>query len=247
MIRYANFYAIGEPQFVFEALQDLRWKCAMADEYSAFLKNSTWQLVPATAASNVIDYRWVFKVKRNADGSLDRYKAQLVTKGFKQHYGIDYEDTFSPVVKPVTICLVLSIAVSCNWTLRQLDVHNAFLHGILEEDVYMKLPPGFYDSSHPDYVCKLDKAIYGLKQDPRAWYSHLSTKLINLEFHASKANTSLFIYRRGKVQIFLLIYVDDIIIASSLDQAVTALHNDLRANFALKDLGPLHYFFGHRD
>jgi hypothetical protein len=91
----------------------------------------------------------------------------------------------------------------------------------------MKQSPGFYDSSHPDYVCKLDKAIYGLKQDPRAWYSHLSTKLINLGFHASKANTSLFIYHRGKVQIFLLIYVDNIIIACSSDQAVTALRNDL--------------------
>jgi hypothetical protein len=120
--------------------------------------------VPPTVASNVIDYRWVFKVKHNVDGSLDRYKARLVTKGFKQCYGIDYEDTVSPVVKPTTIHLILSIAVSHNWTLHQLDVHNTFLHGVLEEDVYMKQPPGFYYSSHPDYVCKLDKAIYGLKQ-----------------------------------------------------------------------------------
>jgi hypothetical protein len=168
----------------------------------------------------------------------------LVAKGFKHRYVIDYEDTFSPVVKPAIICLVLSIVVSCNWTLHWLDVQNVFLLGVLEEDIYMKQPPEFYDSSHPDYVCKLDKVIYGLKHAPRAWYSRLSTKLINLGFHASKADMSLFIYHQGKVQIFLLIYVDDIIVTSSLDQAVSTLLNNLRVNFALKDLGQLHYFLG---
>jgi hypothetical protein len=177
------------------------------------------------------------------DGFVDHYKARLVDKGFKQHYGIDYEDTFSPVVKPATIRLVLSVAISHNWKLRQLNVHNAFLHGVLEEDIYMKQPPGFCDSSHPDYVCKLDKAIYGLKQAPRAWYSRLSAKLIHLGFHASKADSLSFSIIGGSCK-SLLIYVDDIIVASSLDQVVTTLLNDLRADFALKDLSPLHYFLG---
>jgi hypothetical protein len=107
-------------------------------------------------------------VKRKADGTTDRHKACFMAKGFKQRYVIDYEDTFSPVVKAVTIQLVLSIGVSRNWSLRQLDVQNVFLHGVLEEDVYMKQPPDFHDDSHPGYVCKLDKALYGLKQAPRA-------------------------------------------------------------------------------
>jgi hypothetical protein len=175
-------------------------------------------------------------VKRKADGTIDRHKARLVAKVFKQCYDIDYEDTFSPVVKAATIQLVLSVVVSRNWSLRQLD--------ILEEEVYMKQPPGFHDASHPGYVCKLDKALYGLKQAPRAWYSRLSAKLVQLGFHASKADTSLFMYRRAKVQMYLLIYVDDIIVTTSTDAAIEALLNDLRSEFALKDLDPLNYFLG---
>jgi len=109
---------------------------------------------------------------------------------------LDYEDTFSPVVKAATIRLVLSLAVSNQWTIRQLDVQNAFLHGVLEEDVYMKQPPGYEDSQFPGYVCKLDKSLYGLKQAPRAWYSRLSNKLQDLGFQASKANTSLFFFKK---------------------------------------------------
>ena len=115
------------------------------------------------------------------------------------------------MVKIATVRLVLSLAVARGWCLRQLDVQNAFLHGILEEEVYMKQPPGFEDSNSSHLVCKLDKAIYGLKQAPRAWYSRLSTKLINLGFKASKSDTSLFIYQEGAVSIYMLIYVDDIV------------------------------------
>jgi hypothetical protein len=119
-----------------------------------------------------------------------------------------------------------------------------FLHGILEEDVYMKQPPGYKNKLLPCYICKLDKAIYGLKQAPRAWYSRLSEKLLQLGFHASKTDTSLFFYNKGDVTIFLLVYVDDIIVTSSSQEAVSALLQDLRAEFALKDLEPLHYFLG---
>jgi hypothetical protein len=166
-------------------------------------------------------------MKCKTDGTIDRHKACLVPKRFKQRYVIDYEDTFSPVVKAVTIRLVLFIVVSRNWSLRQLDVQNAFMHGVLKDEVYMKQPPIFHDASHPEYVCKLNKALYGLKQAPRASYSRLGAKLVQLGFHASKADTSLFMYRRAKVQMYLLIYVDDIIVASSTDAAVEALLNDL--------------------
>ena len=187
----------------------------MDEEYLALIKNQTWHLVPPERGRNVIDYKWVYKVKRKADGSIDRYKARLVAKGFKQRYGIDYDDTFSPVVKATTIRIILSVAISKGWCLRQLDMKNTFLHGVLEEDVYMKQPPGYGEKNVPHYVCKLDKALYGLKQAPRAWYSRLSGKLQQLGFHASKADTSLFFYNKGKITIYLLVYVDDIIVASS--------------------------------
>jgi hypothetical protein len=125
-----------------------------------------------------------------------------------------------------------------------LDVKNAFLHGILEEEVYMKQPPGFVNRDLTSHHYKLDKALYGLKQAPHAWYSRLSDKLQSLGFQPSQADISLFYYRKGSVVIFLLVYVDDIIVASSSSAAVTTLLHDLQGDFALKDLGPLHYFLG---
>lgn len=216
-----------EPSSVEEALQDQKWASAMENEHQALLRNKTWHLVPRPKGRNVIGCKWVYKVKRKADGTIDRYKARLVAKGFKQRYGIDYEDTFSPVVKAATIRLILSVAVSRNWPLWQLDVQNAFLHGYLEEEVYMQQPPGYEDMSHPNYVCKLDKALYGLKQAPRAWYARLCKRLQELGFLPSKADTSLFYYSRGEYTIYILVYVDDIIVASSSPKATAALLKDL--------------------
>jgi hypothetical protein len=168
----------------------------------------------------------------------------LVAKGFKQRYGIDYEDTFSPVIKATTIRIMLSISVSKGWSLQQLDVQNVFLHGVLEEEVYMRQPPGYEDKCNSDYVCKLDKAIYGLKQAPRAWYSRLSSKLHALGFVPSKGDTSLFFLSNKQVTMFVLIYVDDIIVASSCQETTNHLLNNLEKDFALKDMGDLHYFLG---
>jgi hypothetical protein len=138
------------------------------------------------------------------------------------------------------------LAVARGWCLRQLDVQNAFLHGVLEEEeVYMKQPPGFENSKHPQLVCKLDKAIYGLKQAPKAWYSRLSSKLIDLGFRASKSDTSLFIYRKNGVVIYMLIYVDDIIVTASSKEAVAALLQDLKKEFALKGSWRLALFSWH--
>jgi hypothetical protein len=127
----------------------------MADEFSALRKTGTWILVPRPPGVNIVGNKWIFKTKHRLDGSIDKHKARLVTRGFTQKHGIDYGDTFSPVVKPATVRLVLSLAVSRGWTLRQIDVSNAFLHGFLAETVYMQQPPGFEDAQYPSHVCKL--------------------------------------------------------------------------------------------
>ena len=129
--------SVDEPSTLGEALSDRNWVTAMDSEHQALLRNKTWHPVPPPEGKNIIGYKWVYKIKRKADGTIDRYKARLVAKGYKQRYGIDYEDTFSTVVKAATIRLILSIAVSRGWSLRQLDVQNVFLHGVLEEEVYM--------------------------------------------------------------------------------------------------------------
>jgi histone deacetylase 1/2 len=236
--------AISEPRDFLDALNTRHWKDAMDNEYCALLKNKTWTLVPPRSGINVIDSKWVFKVKKNSDGTIERYKARLVAKGFRQRYGQDYEDTFSPVIKPTTIRILLPLAVSRGWHLRQLDIQNAFLNGVLEEEVYMRQPPGFEDPTLPGYLCHLQKAIYGLKQAPRAWHARLSSVLGSLGFRASTADTSLFILSKPSLTMFLLVYVDDIIVVSSSSSASDKLIREMSSSFAVKDLGTLHYFLG---
>jgi hypothetical protein len=216
----------------------------MADEVAALHHTRTWVLVPRPPGVNIVGCKWIFKTKQRPDGSIDKHKARLVARGFTQRHGIDYGDTFSPVVKPATVRLVLSLAVSRGWSLRQIDVSNAFLHGFLSEDVYMHQPPGFEDERYPSYVCKLQRALYGLKQSPRAWYARLSALLADLGFVSSKADTSLFTFSRDGVQVYMLVYVDDIVIAGSTPGAVNSLVRALSASFPIKDLGALEYFLG---
>ncbi|XP_044326125.1 uncharacterized protein [Triticum aestivum] len=216
----------------------------MSEEFAALRHTNTWVLVPRPPGVNIVSCKWIFKTKHHMDGSIDKHKARLVARGFTQQHGIDYGDTFSPVVKPTTVRLVLSLAVSRGWILRQIDVSNAFLHGFLAEDVYMQQPPGFEDATYPSHVCKLQRSIYGLKQSPRAWYARLSQRLSQLGFVASRSDASLFIFSQGKIQIYMLVKVDDIVIAGSTPAVVDRLVQSLFASFPIKDLGRLEYFLG---
>jgi hypothetical protein len=154
------------PRSVRDALADPNWRRAMEEEHTALLENHTWDLVPRPAHANIVTGKWIFKYKFHADGSLDRYKARWVLRGFTQRPGVDYDETFSPVVKPTTVRTVLTLAHSRDWPIHQLDVKNAFLHGTLSETVYCSQPVGFTDSALPDHVCRLNKSLYGLKQAP---------------------------------------------------------------------------------
>lgn len=180
----------------------------------------------------------------NSDGSIDRYKARLIAKGFHQRLGCDYTETFNPVVKPVTIRIVLTLTVRQGWSLRQLDINNAFLQGKLKEEVFMLQPPEFINKNFPDHICRLKKALYGLKQAPCAWYTELRVFLLSLGFVNSTSDASLFIHHKPGVTLYLLVYVDDIIVAGSSPAEVSTLIGTLSARFSLKDLECLNYFLG---
>ncbi|KAK1613636.1 hypothetical protein QYE76_019153 [Lolium multiflorum] len=227
-----------------QAMQDPQWRASMSAEYQALIDNNTWSLVPRPLRANVVTGKWIFLQKFHSDGTLARNKARWVVRGYSQRPGIDYEETFSPVVKPATIRLVLHIAVSGSWPIRQLDVKNAFLHGSLEEVVYCQQPPGFVDASRPDHVCRLHKSLYGLKQAPRAWYHRFASYIATLGFVASATDTSLFVLHSAADTAYLLLYVDDIIVTASSASFLEGLLARLHSEFAMIDLGDLHYFLG---
>ncbi|KAM2776095.1 hypothetical protein PS2_008609 [Malus domestica] len=215
----------------------------MQHEFNALLSTSTWTLVPPSSYQNLVGCKWVFRIKKNHDGSIERYKARLVAKGFHQNEGLDYTKTFSPVAKPVAIRLLLSFVVQFNWFLNQLDISNAFLHGDLKEDVFMIQPPSFQDLSKPHHVCKLRKSLYGLKQAPRAWFDKLFQALQSLGFSQSSSDASLFVVQ-ALTLVIVLVYVDDILVSGSDSHIFNQFIAKLSIIFPVKDLGPLHYFLG---
>lgn len=233
-----------EPSIVAQALSIPHWRNAMTNEFTALQRHDTWELVPPPPNANIIGCKWVFRIKRNPDGSIEKYKARLVAKGFHQRPGVDFKETFSPVIKPATIRTVLTLAVFSGWSIRQLDVSNAFLHGHLDILVYMTQPPGFKDPSSPLHVCLLRRSLYGLRQAPRAWYDSLCGALESFGLARSKADSSLFTYHHASDCLYVLAYVDDLIVTGSSSSLIAFLTHHLRASFALKDLGPFSYFLG---
>jgi len=174
-----------EHKSVEQALADSKWFNAMQQEYEALMNNKTWDLVSLPPNRKAVGFKWVFRVKESADGTVNKYKARLVAKGFHQVAGSNFNETFSPVIIPVTVRLILTLALTNKWELFQLDVNNAFLNGFLEETIYMQQPPGF-ENPNTSLVCKLNKALYGLKQAPRQWFDRLKSTLLHLGFFASK-------------------------------------------------------------
>ncbi|KAJ0490450.1 putative RNA-directed DNA polymerase [Helianthus annuus] len=228
----------NEPKHYNQAVQDVKWREAMQREIKALEENNTWTLAELPKGKRAIDSKWVYKIKYKPNGEIERYKARLVAKGFTQMEGIDFHETFAPVAKLVTVRTLLTIAVKQGWHIHQLDVNNAFLHGDLHEDVYMKIPQGFA-KPNDNRVCKLQKSLYGLKQASRNWYQKFTSSLLEKGFKQTGADHSLFVFKEKDVFIGTLIYVDDVIIVGNDLNRIQETKSFLDKKFSIKDLGPL--------
>jgi hypothetical protein len=184
------------PSSVRAAIHDLNWFTTMQSKYSALISNGTWTLILKPQGAHIVSGKWVFKQKFNP-GSLDKHKSGWVVRGFSQCSGIDFLETFTPIVKSATIRTVLMLNALCRWPVKQLDVSNAFLHGQLQENVFCQQPVGFVDPQHPDAVCLLPKSLYGLKQAPRAWFTRFEAFITkSMGFIATRSDPSLFVLQQ---------------------------------------------------
>ena len=250
---------IEDPTNFNSAVQSEKWVKAMNEELGALERNNTWKLTTLPANKRAIGCKWLFKTKFHPDGTVEREKARLVVLGNRQQKGIDYEQTFAPVAKLTTVRSLLAVAALKEWHVCQMDVKNAFLHGHIEEDVYMHMPPGYpgphrkiivgqgaavYKETHPELVCKLEKSLYGLKQAPRQWFAKLSAALKDYGFNQSKADYSLFTKETGSTFVTVLAYVDDLLLAGNDVAAIDSVKNFLATQFYMKDLGDIRYFLG---
>ncbi|GJW33292.1 retrovirus-related pol polyprotein from transposon TNT 1-94 [Tanacetum coccineum] len=202
-------------------------------------QNKTWVLTLLPPDKIPIRSKWVYKIKLNVIGNIDRYKARIFAQGFNQKERVDYKETFAPVAKMVTVRTLLAIAIQQGCHIEQLDINNAFLHGDLNEEVCMKVPQGYAQNLPPNTVCKLTKSIYGLKQANRQWFEKLTTFLIQLGFKQSYVDTSLFTITHKGIQTSLLVYVDDILIVSKDTSFITLIKQHLHTKFSIKDLDVL--------
>ena len=219
-----------------------KWKEAMNDEFESLIKNKTWELVPRPSDQKVIGCRWVYKIKRGVDGSITRHKARLVARGYSQTEGIDYDEVFAPVAHATTIRTLLSFANSNDLEIHQLDVKTAFLHGVLDCDLYMEQPEGYENKEHPDYVCKLNKCLYGLKQSAKCWNELLDKHFTETGYTKADADGCLYIKVESGRFVIMGVYVDDFIPVSNDTEFLKAEKAALAEKFEVVDNGNIEYF-----
>ena len=233
-----------EPQCFEEAIKEEVWREAMDVEMKSIEKNRTWQLVDLPKGKDAIGLKWVYKTKYNEDGSVQKYKARLVAKGYSQQPGVDFNETFAPVVRMETIRTVLALAAQLELQVFQLDVKSAFLNGELEEEVYVKQPQGFEVEGKEGKVYKLHKALYGLKQAPRAWNSKIDAYFLQNGFVKSPSEPSQYVKTRGANFLMVCLYVDDLIYAGTNHDMVQSFKEAMMKEYEMTDLGLMKYFLG---
>jgi hypothetical protein len=232
-----------EPTTFEEAVQKKQWKEAMMEEHESIMKNDVWEIVPRPKEKSVVTSKWVYNIKHATDGSVDKYKARFVDRGFSQKEGEDYDKKFSLVSRYTSIRAIISLATSMGWSLHQMDVKTTFLNGAIKEEVYIEQPQDFEVHSRDTRVCRLNKYLYGLKQAPRAWYAIIDNYLTRLGFSKIHADPNLYYKVVNNAPVILLLYVDDLFLTGEVSLIIQC-KNELASKFDMKYFGLMHYYLG---
>lgn len=231
-----------EPMTYTEAARVREWLEAMIKELESIKKNNTWSLTNLPPGHRPIELKWVFKLKRDADGKVTKYKARLVAKGYIQQRGVDFEEVFAPVARLETIRLLLALAAMEGWTVYHLDVKSAFLNGELLEEVYVSQPDGFVVKGKEHMVYRLKKALYGLRQAPRAWNMRLDKALKDLGFLRCPQEQAVYKLQSSKSILIVGVYVDDLIVTGTSEDQIAKFKKQMQSVFEMSDLGRLTYY-----
>ena len=238
-------FAESDPIAFDEAIKDSKWRKAMDAEIEAIERNHTWELMELPEGEKTVGVKWIYRTKLNEKGEVDKFKARLVAKGYTQKYGIDYSEVFSPVARHDTIRMIISLAAMNEWTVFQLDVKSAFLHGELVEQVFVDQPPGYVKKGSKHMVYKLKRALYGLKQAPRSWYNRIDTYFSKAGFHKSPYEHTLYIKTGEKGNLLIVcLYVDDLIFTGNDEGMFRTFKQSIMKEFEMTDLGKMKYFLG---
>ena len=237
----------GEPQTykeVVNSTESLMWKEAIKSEIESILHNHTWELVNLPLGCKPLSSKWVFKRIRKLDGSIDKYKERLVIKGYKQTEGLDYFDTYSPIMRINSIWMVLAIVALRNLEVHQMDVETTFLNVYLEEEIYMEQPKGFSTPRQEKKVYKLVKSLYGLKQAPKQWHEKFDNIMMSHGFKFNECDKCVYVKDTKLGYVIVCLYVDEMIIVGSDDKMTASTKNILNSRFDMKDMGLVDVILG---
>ena len=220
------------------------WKEAINDEVESTLQNHTWELVDLPPGSKPLGYKWIFKKKMKANGSIDKYKVRLVIKGYKQREGLDYFDTYSPVTRISSIRMLIAIAAIHNLEIHQMDVKTTFLNGDLDEEIYMEQPEGIIVPGQEKKVCRLVKSLYGLKQAPVQWHEKIDSVMMTNGFKINECDKCVYVKNTEHGFVIICLYVDDILIMGSNNEVIKTTKEMFNNKFDMKDLGVVDVILG---
>jgi hypothetical protein len=239
-----NFTSAEEPASFRKVEKDATWRAAMQDKIKAIEGNITWELTTLLAGHHAIGLKWVYKVKRNEAGEVQRHKARLVAKGYLQRARIDFDEVFAPVAHLESVRVMLALAAHEHWEVHHMDVKSAFLNGMLKEEVYVQQPSGFIIADTEHKVLRLHKALYGLRQALRAWNAKLDDTMVSLGFQRSSSEHGIYTRSKSGGRLIVGVYVDDLIITGTGKELITAFKTEMKNQFQMSDLGLLSYYLG---